>query len=65
MGTIAKRIERAEGRLGLDHGPTIVSIVWFGGKPVPAEQQRDNVIVRYVAYETIQRQREGGAGHEH
>lgn len=65
MGNIARRIERAEERLGLDQEPIIVDLVWFGGEPVPPEQRRDNVILRYVAYETVQRQREGGAGREH
>jgi sulfatase maturation enzyme AslB (radical SAM superfamily) len=64
MSTIERRIERAEERLGLDQGPTVINIVWFGGEPAPPEERRDNFIIRHVAYESVQRPREGGAGHE-
>lgn len=60
---IARRIGRAEERLGLDQGPVVVNVVWFGGEPVPPEERRDNLIIRHVAYEVIQSQREGGAGY--
>lgn len=53
MSSVARRIERAEERLGVDQGPIVVNIVWFGGEPVPAEERRDNIIVRYVAYESV------------
>jgi len=59
MGSIAKRIERAEERLGLDQGPIIVHVVWFGGEPVPPEERRDNVILRHVAYESVRERLEG------
>jgi sulfatase maturation enzyme AslB (radical SAM superfamily) len=61
MGSIARRIERAEERLGLDQAPIIVNVVWFGGEPVPPEQRRDNVIIRHVAYES--RRKAAGQGH--
>jgi len=38
MGSLAKRVERAEERLGLDQGLIIINVVWFGGEPVPPEE---------------------------
>jgi hypothetical protein len=58
MGNIAKRIGRAEGRLGLDQKPMTINIVWFGGKPVPPDERHDNTIVYYVPYEAIREQSE-------
>ncbi len=65
MGNIVRRIERAEERLGLYQGPRIINIVWFGGEPVPAEEKRDNFIIRYVAYERVRKWQEERTEHEH
>jgi len=65
MGCITKRIERSEERLGLNHGPITINVVWFGGEPVPPEERHDNVIVRHVAYESVQKRWERGTEHEH
>jgi hypothetical protein len=51
--------------MGMGQAPIIIRVVWFGGEPVPPEERRDNVILRHVAYETIQKRLEGGAEHEH
>lgn len=64
MSHLQRRIEQAEEALSIGQGPIIINVVWFGGEPVPPEQRRDNVIVRCVAYESVQKQREGGVGHE-
>ena len=56
---IERRIERAEERLGLDQGLTIINVVWFGGEPVPPEERRDNTIVRYIPYEAVPERSEG------
>jgi len=61
MSSVERRIEQAEERLGLDQGPTIINIVWFGGEPLPPEERRGNVIVRHVHYESG-RERLEGAG---
>jgi hypothetical protein len=61
VGSIARRIERAEERLGMDQGPIVITLTWFGGEPVPPEERRDNVILRHVGYETTQKRLEGGA----
>jgi hypothetical protein len=59
MSSIAKRIERAEERLGLDQGLIIIiNVVWFGGEPVPPEERRGNIVSRYVAYEAVQERQE-------
>jgi len=59
MGNIARRIERAEERLGLDQGPLIVNVMDFSGGPLPPEERRGNVIIRHVAYESIRERLEG------
>lgn len=63
MSSIERRIERAEEQLGLDQEPIITRIVLFGG-PIPPQERRGNVIVRYVTYESIRPQQEGGTTHE-
>ena len=65
MSAIARRIERAEKTLSMEQEPVVCGIIHFGGGPLPPEERRGNVVVRHVAYETIQARREGGAGHEH
>ncbi len=64
MNSIERRIEQAEQALGMGQEPIVINVVWFGGEPVPPEERRDNIIVRYVAYESVQKRLEGGAGHE-
>ncbi len=59
MSSIERRIEQAEERLGLDQGPTIINVVWFGGEPVPAEERRGNIIIRHAAYESIRERLDG------
>lgn len=61
MGNIVKRVERAEEALGMDQRPITINVVWFAGEPVPPEQRRDNVLIRHVAYENIQKRRKEGS----
>jgi hypothetical protein len=65
MSNLERRIGRAEEALSVGQEPIIVNIVDFSGGPLPSEQRRGNVIVRHVAYATIQPPQEGGAGHAH
>ena len=65
MGSIAKRVKRAEERLSLDQGLIIINVVLFGGEPVPPEERRGNIVSRFVAYEAVQTRLKGGSGHEH
>ena len=58
MSSIERRIEKAEERLSLDRGLIIVRVVDFSGGPLPAEERRDNVIIRHVAYESVREQME-------
>ena len=58
MNSLQRRIERAEERLGLDQGLTIINVVWFGGEPVPPERRDGNFITRYVAYESLEKRQE-------
>ena len=62
--SISGRVAKAERQVGAGREPVVVNIVNFGGKPLPAEEQRGNIIIRHVAYESIEARREGGAGHE-
>jgi len=63
--SIERRIRRAEEALSMGRESTVVNVVWFGGEPVPAEQRRDSLIVRYVAYEAVQGGQKSEAGHEY
>ena len=65
MGNIARRVARAEERLGLDQRPIIVEVVDFSGGPLPPEERRGNVTIRHVAYESVRARLEGGAANEH
>jgi sulfatase maturation enzyme AslB (radical SAM superfamily) len=62
MASITKRIERVEERMGMGQAPIIIRVVWFGGEPVPPEERRDNIIIRYVAYESIRERSESPRG---
>ncbi|MFA6242030.1 MAG: hypothetical protein WC655_13940 [Candidatus Hydrogenedentales bacterium] len=59
--SIKQRVERVEERLGFDQDPVRHEIVHFGG-PLPPDEQRGNVVVRHVAYESIRERQEGGGG---
>lgn len=63
--SIERRIRKAEEALRMGREPIVVNVVWFGGETIPAEQRRDSLIVRHVAYEAVQGGQEGEAGHEH
>ena len=65
MSKIERRIEQAEQALGMGQEPITINVVWFGGEPVPPEQRRDNIIIRYVAYENVRERMAREAGHEH
>jgi len=58
MNSIEQRIERAEERLGTAREPVVHEIVHFGGS-LPPDEQRGNVIVRHVAYESVRARLEG------
>jgi len=64
MSSIERRIEQAEQALGMGQEPVVVNIVWFGGKPVPPERRDGNFVVRHIAYKSVQKRQDGGAGHE-
>lgn len=49
MSSLQRRIERAEAALSIGQKPMIGNIVWFGDGPVPPEQRRQDLIIRYVA----------------
>ena len=53
MNRLQRRIERAEEALGIGQEPMVVNITWFGDGPAPPEQQRDDLILRYVAYTDV------------
>ena len=53
MSRLQRRIERAEEALGIGQEPMVVNITWFGDGPVPPEQQREDRILRYVAYTDV------------
>jgi len=65
MNSIERRIEQAEQALSVGQEPIIHRIIYFGGGPLPPEEQRGNVTIRQVAYESIRQQQEEEAGHEH
>jgi hypothetical protein len=65
MSSIERSIDRAEEKLGLNRGLLVTQIIDFSGLPLPPERRDGNIITRYIVYESIQKQREGGAGHEH
>jgi hypothetical protein len=58
MTSIERRIERAEQALSVGQEPIIHRIIYFGGGPLPPEEQRGNVTIRHVAYESIREQME-------
>lgn len=61
---VERRIEKAEARLNLAREPVVCQIVRFGGGPLPADEQRGNVLVRHVRYEDIEKaQKAGEANH--
>ncbi len=53
MNSLHKRIVPAERALGVGQKPMVVKITWFGDEPIPPEEQRDNLILRYVAYKNV------------
>jgi hypothetical protein len=59
MSRIERRVERAEQALSVGQEPLTVNVVWFGGEPVPPEERRGIITVRYVAYESTRKRLEG------
>jgi len=53
MSRLQRRIERAEEALGMGQELMIVNITWFDNEPTPPEQQREDLILRYVAYTDV------------
>ena len=54
MSSIERRIEKAEETLSMNREPVIHRIVHFGQGPLPADERRDNGVVRHVRYTAIQ-----------
>jgi len=58
--SIERRIQKAEERLNVVEKPLIIiNRVHFGDGPLPPEPRHDNIVVRHVSFDSIEKRPDG------